>query len=116
MWNISKYKYLPYCNKLLCICFKTNQLKWYDFDNRNPNGNSSGYWRPYTVEGRDYLNLDLNITMSSSVYKDRVDFWTTTVPDIVRQCQPHSVNSSTTFLPNSLVLFVNVLAVICILI
>lgn len=30
MWNISKYKYLPYCNKLLCICFKTNQLKWYN--------------------------------------------------------------------------------------
>lgn len=116
MWNISKYKYLPYCNKLLCICFKTNQLKWYDFDNRNPNGNSFGYWRPYTVEERDYLNLDLNITMSSSLYKDRVDFWTTTVPDIVRQCQPHPVNSSTTFLPNSLVLFVNVLAVICILI
>ncbi|XP_062609505.1 uncharacterized protein LOC134271297 [Saccostrea cucullata] len=60
----------------------------------NPDDNSTGIWKPYTVNSRDYIRLDLNITMASTLYKDRVHFWTDTVPGIVKGCQGRSVDAA----------------------
>ncbi|XP_062609504.1 neuroligin-3-like [Saccostrea cucullata] len=60
----------------------------------NPDVNSTGIWKPYTVNSRNYIRLDLNITMASSLYKDRVHFWTDTVPGIVKGCQERSVDAA----------------------
>ncbi|XP_061177723.1 uncharacterized protein LOC133186505 [Saccostrea echinata] len=66
----------------------------------NPKVNSTGIWKPYTVNKRDYIRLDLNITMSSSLYKDRVHFWTDTAPRIVKDCHQRSANSASIYNSN----------------
>ena len=85
-----------------------------NFNFRNPNGNSSGLWTPYTLKGREFINLDLNITMASSLYKDRVHFWLTTVPNLVQGCQSNSVNSAPTDILNILLVIVVLLTPLCI--
>ena len=85
-----------------------------NFNFRNPNGNSSGLWTPYTLKGREFINLDLNITMASSLYKDRVHFWLTTVPNLVQGCQPNSVNSAPTDVLNISFVYSVLIALLCI--
>ena len=107
-------------NRLCHIILKSNCIRIMhakficNFNFRNPNGNSSGLWTPYTLKGREFINLDLNITMASSLYKDRVHFWLTTVPNLVQGCQSNSVNSAPTDVLNILLVIVVLLTPLCI--
>jgi len=53
---------------------------------RNPNGNNTKVvWPPYTPSTQAYIDFSDPITQKDHVFKDRMEFWRKTVPNIINQ-------------------------------
>ncbi|XP_071128565.1 fatty acyl-CoA hydrolase precursor, medium chain-like [Mytilus edulis] len=47
------------------------------------NGDGLPVWKQYDLVTRSYIVLDVNVTTQQNLYKDRIDFWLQTIPNIL---------------------------------
>ena len=57
---------------------------------RNPNAAGDETWPLFTTDNHAYLNIGETDTTAVDLFKDRMTFWNTNVPNVLKTCTESS--------------------------